>query len=310
MESVGNTTESLLDAFDPSLAAVPPAVDPTPYAYYGTSQEVEGFDAVNTIVVADHSGTLFMEFSMDNEIWDVSFSYTYPPTGLSAGDAMYKSVPTLAKYYRSGFINTTDFSQNLFRLQTLMHENTRTLSSEFDSVAIGAGSFDGLMNDTNTLLTSIDTTLTNVTDNTNLFYVYDNSVSEQLTTLTNCVTGTTINVTLDSNPVGSKGNIINDSSLSPLASSPAVDISQFKDSIISYEDENATNADTLLIFASTSNTVNTFVCIGSLTPFATADTNFRYAFDVLNLAPFNYLYLYNNSTTDTNTAVTCSIYSS
>lgn len=253
MESIGNTSESTLNAAN---AYVPnpfvAAVDPTPHIFYGTSQEVEGYDAINSIVATDHSGTLFMEFSMDNEVWDISFSYPYPPSGSDLGTAMYKSVPTLAKFYRSGFVNTTDLSQNTFRLQTLMHENSRQLSSDFDSISI---------------VQSV-------------------------------------------NRVGSKGNVVNSTSLLPLTSSLVINISQYKECVISYEDISFGNTDNILIFTSIDNTTNSYVCIGKLEPFVSANGTTRYAFDTINLAPFNYLYIYNNSTTETLTGATCSIFCS
>jgi hypothetical protein len=298
MESIGNTTESLLDSFDPSLAAVPSSVDPTPYAYYGTSQEVAGFDAVNTIVVADHSGTLFMEFSMDNEIWDISFAYQYPASGQYAGTAMYKSTPTLAKYYRSGFINTADFSQNTFRLQTLLHENSRQLSAEFDSITVGA--ID--MTATNSILTSIDDTLQNIT-------AYDTSINTQLEILANCVTGTVVNTAQVINQVGSKGNVINNATINALASSTALNVSLFGNSVITYQDDNTSTSNSVLVYASVSSGANTYVCIGTLTPVVSADSTFRYSFNVINLSPFNYIYIYNNNTSAPLAGAVCSIYS-
>jgi hypothetical protein len=279
MESIGNTTESLLDAFNSSL---PEAVDPTPYAFYGSPQEVEGYDGVSAIVVADQSGTLFMEFSMDNEVWDASFNYTYPEIGSTLGTAMHKSTPTLAKYYRTGFINTSDSSQNTFRLQTLLH-NDRQLSAEFDTVEVGPESTALLQ-----AIVEIDTSINTFLHNE------DVSVVQAI------------------NQVGAFGNVLTANTFGPYQTSTSLDVSQFKDSVISYQDLSPAHTGNLMIFASNATTdpTGTYVCIGLLIPFTNASMIERHAYDVINLAPFNHLYILNNDIAETHNYPRCSVYSS
>ena len=109
-----------------------------------------------------------------------------------------------------------------------------------------------------------------------------------------------------SNKYGSSGNIYS-GNLAPGIQSNPFNCSRYTNNcVITYEDANITHVGNILIFACGDDSV--FVCIGILQPITSI--NKRYGSSNIRLGAFNYIYMLNNSISETHTDIICSLYSS
>jgi hypothetical protein len=110
------------------------------------------------------------------------------------------------------------------------------------------------------------------------------------------------------NNSGYKGNIYI-GTIAPGIASNSVNCSRYSNnSVITYEDTNMTHTGNILIFASIEDIPSSYVCIGILQPIVAI--NKRYASSNIRLGAFNYIYMLNNSNSETHTDIVCSLYSS
>jgi len=110
MESVGNTSYRILGTSPKHI-------------FRGTPVDTTGYNSVQSIIVSDKAGILSLEFSMDNKIWDTSYSYTYPSVDISIGSALIQSHQIDARYFKCMYTNTSGEAQTIFRLQNILNES-------------------------------------------------------------------------------------------------------------------------------------------------------------------------------------------
>jgi hypothetical protein len=121
--------------------------------------------------------------------------------------------------------------------------------------------------------------------------------------------GDTIQFDFTDYKFGSRGNLINNVIMTGLSNSYMFNtINYGNDSIISYEDNNYTNKDSIYIYASTSIISGTECIIGKLYPESNIENNKRTACCNIALGAFNFIYIRNNSKL-TNSNVVCSLFS-
>lgn len=109
---------------------------------------------------------------------------------------------------------------------------------------------------------------------------------------------------------GSFGNLQSAASVAPGASSAILDVSNYTDSTISYEDQSPANTSTIIIYGTTSLSAPIdLYYIGRLIPIAAASTTKRFAVARFALGPWKGVYAVNDSTTDTNLVVRISVVS-
>lgn len=108
--------------------------------------------------------------------------------------------------------------------------------------------------------------------------------------------------------VGSRGNM-QVATFNPLAQTNIFNCSGYAEATLTYEDTSPANTGDMLIFVRVNNVADTQVCIGKLIPVVNANATNRYASTTLNLRAFNFIYVQNNSTTDTNTNSVISLFS-
>ena len=123
-----------------------------------------------------------------------------------------------------------------------------------------------------------------------------------------CDSNGILNVNISTNQIGSKENV-HSGTLAAQSSTEHFNVSSYGlNSVLTYEDTELTCSNTISVFAtsSLSDALDTGVCIGVLTPIANIDK--RYASTKLNIAPFNYLWVRNDSAT-INVTASVSVYS-
>jgi hypothetical protein len=108
--------------------------------------------------------------------------------------------------------------------------------------------------------------------------------------------------------VGSRGNM-QVATFNPLAQTNIFNCTGYAEAILTYEDTSPLNTGDMLIFVRVNNVADTQVCIGKLIPVVNANGTNRYASTTLNLRSFNFIYVQNNSTTNTNTNCVISLFS-
>ena len=158
------------------------------------------------------------------------------------------------------------------------------------------------VNDTsaNSSLTSIDSKLTSI--GTKL-QVQDTDVNTKLQTIID-----KLNIIVTPTRYGSHNNVYS-GSLATSASSTALDVSLYKNAVISYTDTSYTLNNTLQIIASSDSISGDYDYIGLLIPVTNTTTSKRYASAILELSPFKYLKITNLSG-DTINGISCSLYGS
>jgi hypothetical protein len=100
---------------------------------------------------------------------------------------------------------------------------------------------------------------------------------------------------------GAYGNMLNNVSLAPGASSLTVDCSTFGDTVISYSDTNPTHTGFINIYGSVTPVGSNWVYLGKLVPIANAAATKREAVAVVKLSTFSKVYAVNDSTSETHT---------
>jgi len=108
--------------------------------------------------------------------------------------------------------------------------------------------------------------------------------------------------------IGSYANLHN-GNLNPMSGTSELDVSQFKDSIISYNDLSPTNVGAISLYGSTTSTAVNWHFLGKIVPIASAAGVKREGVAVVKLAPFKKIYAYNESTTETQTSAVLSVVS-
>jgi len=149
-------------------------------------------------------------------------------------------------------------------------------------------------------LESIDMKLTSTA---NKLQVQDTAVNASLNTII-----TKLNSIITPTRYGSHNNV-HSGSLATNASSTALDISSYKNAVISYNDTSYTLNNTLQILASADSISGDYDYIGLLIPVTNTTTSKRYASAILELSPFKYLKITNLSG-DNITGISCSLYGS
>ena len=149
-------------------------------------------------------------------------------------------------------------------------------------------------------LASIDMKLTSTS---NKLQVQDTAVNTSLNTII-----TKLNSIITPTRYGSHNNVYS-GNLAVSASSNALDISLYKNAVISYNDTSYTLNNTLQIIASSDSISGDYDYIGLLIPITNTTTSKRYASAILELSPFKYLKITNLSG-DTVNDISCSLYGS
>lgn len=108
--------------------------------------------------------------------------------------------------------------------------------------------------------------------------------------------------------IGSYGNLHN-GNLSPMSGTSELDVSLFKDSIISYNDLSPTNTGAISLYGSTTSPAVNWHFLGKIVPIAAAAGVKREGVAVVKLAPFKKIYAYNESTTETQLSAVLSVVS-
>lgn len=124
----------------------------------------------------------------------------------------------------------------------------------------------------------------------------------------NIISSIPIITTENVSQVGSKGNLQN-ATFIPLAQTNIFNCSGYAESTLTYQDTSPLNTGDMLIFVRVNNIADSEVCIGKLIPIVNANGTNRYASITLNLKAFNFIYVQNNSTTNTNTNSIISLFS-
>lgn len=114
--------------------------------------------------------------------------------------------------------------------------------------------------------------------------------------------------TESTNPIGSYGNLHN-GNLTPSTATAELDVSLYKDSIISYSDLSPTNIGAISLYGSTTSPAVNWHFLGKIIPIAPSGGTKREGVAVVKLAPFKKLYAYNESTTETQTSAVLSVVS-
>lgn len=130
-------------------------------------------------------------------------------------------------------------------------------------------------------------------------------------TLDACISANKVNVRTVQNvsQVGVKGNI-QIANFTPLASTNHFNCAGYGDVWITYQDTSPLNTGDMIIFASVNDTIpDNEVSLGKLIPVVNANASNRYGSVQINLRAFNQVWIFNNSTTDTNTNSIISIFS-
>jgi hypothetical protein len=149
-------------------------------------------------------------------------------------------------------------------------------------------------------LASIDAKLTSTS---NKLQVQDTAVNTSLNTII-----TKLNSIITPTRYGSHNNVYS-GNLAVSTSSSALDISLYKNAVISYTDTSYTLNNTLQIIASSDSISGDYDYIGLLIPVTNTTTSKRYASAILELSPFKYLKITNLSG-DTINDISCSLYGS
>lgn len=108
--------------------------------------------------------------------------------------------------------------------------------------------------------------------------------------------------------IGSYGNL-HSGSLNPMSGTSELDVSLYKESIISYSDLSPASVGSIAIYGSMTNPAVSWHYLGKLVPIANASATKREAVAVLKLAPFKKVYAYNESTTETQASAVISVVS-
>ena len=108
--------------------------------------------------------------------------------------------------------------------------------------------------------------------------------------------------------IGSYANLHN-GNLSPATGTSELDVSLYKDSIISYSDLSPTNVGAISLYGSTTIPAVNWHFLGKIVPIAAAAGVKREGVAVVKLAPFKKIYAYNESTTETQTSAVLSVVS-
>lgn len=147
--------------------------------------------------------------------------------------------------------------------------------------------------------------LVNITVDTSAIKNKIDTTNSTLTTISNELTTGTLDVNVTNNPSTYKiilptstiqSVILNQASWTSGSSSTIVDITNYTDSTLSYEDTSITNTDSIIIYASPDSGTN-YYYIGRIIPIyqSSGIVLKRYAVYNLKLAPYTNLYCYNDS---------------
>lgn len=109
-------------------------------------------------------------------------------------------------------------------------------------------------------------------------------------------------------PIGSYGNLHN-GTLNPMSGTSELDVTLYKDSVISYNDLSPTNVGAISIYGSTTSPAVNWHFLGKIVPIAAAAGVKREGVAIVKLAPFKKIYAYNESTTETQLSAVLSVVS-
>jgi hypothetical protein len=109
-------------------------------------------------------------------------------------------------------------------------------------------------------------------------------------------------------PIGSYGNL-HSGNLTPMSGTSELDVSVYKDSVISYSDLSPTNVGAISLYGSTTSPAVNWHYLGKIVPIAAAAGVKREGVAVVKLAPFKKIYAYNESTTETQLSAVLSVVS-
>lgn len=108
--------------------------------------------------------------------------------------------------------------------------------------------------------------------------------------------------------IGSYGNLHN-GNLNPMSGTSELDVSLYKDSVISYNDLSPTNVGAISLYGSTTSPAVNWHFLGKIVPIAAAAGVKREGVAIVKLAPFKKIYAYNESTTETQLSAVLSVVS-
>jgi hypothetical protein len=202
-----------------------------------------------------------------------------------------KTVDSVGNSYLQSIDDKLNSAGNKLQVQdTALHIDNLTLINKLNQIytLLSATGIDTSDNDTHTKLDTINTTLTNSVGNMN----FDSNSNLQV------INKAGVNI-------GSYGNVLQGNLIAG-DSSPAITITNYRSTVISYTDTSYTLNNTIQLRASVDGTNYDFV--GMLIPVTDPDTNERYATTVIDLSPFTYFKIINRSANAVN-GITCSIYS-
>ena len=102
--------------------------------FAGAATDVSSFASITTSVLADAAGTLLLQFSSNNSIWDITKSYP-----VVSGSAFSVQTEPQAQFFRVFYANGAGAQSSAFRLQTVERQLVPTAPQSGTNVGLFVG---------------------------------------------------------------------------------------------------------------------------------------------------------------------------